>query len=126
MCERRATCKSSTHLDQFSVALELFLDDAFRCFAAKNQLSHCNKRKRHDAHNVSQHTVTARKQHSNFKAPKISRRLLQRENNRPLSCIQRKGKPKPSAYVRLRARHAHRTRKQRARNDTATKTSHNE
>ncbi len=35
------------------------LDDAFRRLAAKNQLSHCSKRKRNDAHNDSQHTVTA-------------------------------------------------------------------
>ena len=39
--------------------LDAFLDDAFRRLAAKNQLSHCNKRTRHDAHNDSQHTVTA-------------------------------------------------------------------
>jgi hypothetical protein len=38
-CESGATCKSSTHWDPFSVVLELFLDDAFRCFAAKNYLS---------------------------------------------------------------------------------------
>ena len=40
MCESRATCKSSTHNDEFSVVLEAFLYDAFRRLAAKNQLSH--------------------------------------------------------------------------------------
>jgi hypothetical protein len=33
-------CKSSTHVDVFSVVLETFLDDAFCRLAAKNQLSH--------------------------------------------------------------------------------------
>jgi hypothetical protein len=34
-----ATCKSSTHGDHDLVVRDVFLDDAFGCLAAKNQLS---------------------------------------------------------------------------------------
>jgi hypothetical protein len=43
----------------FSVVLKTSLDDAFRRLAENQLFSHCNKRTRHDAHNDSQHTVTA-------------------------------------------------------------------
>ncbi len=71
MCEL-GNCKSSTHKDHIFVVLDAFLDDAFHRLAAKNQLSHCKQTKRHDAHNDSQHTVTASRANNTQTSSEIS------------------------------------------------------
>jgi hypothetical protein len=53
-------CESSTHVDDFSVAHDVFLDDAFRRLAAKNQLSHCIKRAHSHREYSKQETQTSR------------------------------------------------------------------
>jgi hypothetical protein len=70
MCESGVTCKSSPHVDVYSVVLGASLDDAFRRLAAKNQnqFSHCHWSKQ-STRRTQRQSAPRERQHSNFKVP---------------------------------------------------------